>query len=390
MKKFFFGMTLLGGLTLAAADPYFGATIKHVDQGGEMLSYSNLTVPMVSCNDLLTNLGKAAKPDDPVAQDLCAVFARMLDLTSFKAMAQSSVEAEKGLYIYKQFVLTDKNTKSVLSAKALQNGKLDHMISSLPADTRLALCGNFNMSYILKRLTEEFAASGNQEMIDGLAKLRTEAKTKGMDIDAWAASACGPMILVVSGKTPLEMKIVIGIADKDGVLSTLLRRKYQPKEGESSFPITGLDYFPKAQLVYSNGCILLVSDPKILEKPEKMLGSVPRYGKYLSLLPKEGTGFIIIDITPGFADIINAMIPEDQRSITVKPISLAAVDFCSEEGIACTIVSDFSLPMSWTGIIDAIIPKIMAQTKAAAKANAPAAPAAPKAAPAKAPAGTVK
>ena len=392
---------LAGCCTSKSSDPYFDATIKNVDQGGEMLSYCNITVPMRSWDKTVANFGKMSESNDPATRNFFIAFAKMLDLTSFKAMAQSSVETEKGLYIYKQFVLTDPDTKSILAGEAMANNDVAPMIGSLPADTRLALYGNFNASYLLKRLTEEFAATGDKELIDGLAEIKAKSKAEGVDIDAWAESASGSMILVVTGESPLDMKILIGIADKDGVLSNLLRKKYQPKEGESSYPITGLKLFPKAQLVYSKGCIMLVSDPKIMEKPAKMLGATPRYAKYVKLLPKTGSGFMIVDVNQSFATLINIMVPEEKRGVTVKPFSLAMVDFSTEDGIACTAVSDFSLPMSWVNIMDSAMPVIMAQakknlakknaaepkaaqpeTKAAPAAPAPtAAPAAPAAAP---------
>lgn len=371
--------------TIKKTDPYFEATIKNVDIGGEMLLYQNISKPMRSCDRMLKGLGKVADEKDPTTQSLFVAFAKMLDVTSFKAIAQSSVKVEKGVYLYKQFVLTRKNTKSILAGEALKNEKLDHMIASLPADTRLALHGNFNMVYLLKRLTEEFAATGNKTLIDGLAKLRTQSKAEGVDIDAWAESACGPMMLVISGELPQDLKVAIAISDKNGVLSGLLRKQYKPKENESSYPITGIPIFPKAQLVYSEGCILLVSDPAILAKPAKMLGDDPRYSKYLPLLPKEGSGFMVVDVNPNFAALANFMIPEDKRCITIRPFRIVAVDCRRENGIASTMASNFSLPISGYKFINAMVPAMMKRAKGMAPQKK-----APAATPAKAPAPAAK
>jgi hypothetical protein len=137
-----------------------------------------------------------------------------------------------------------------------------------------------------------------------------------------------------------------------------------------------------------------------------MLGDDPRYSKYLPLLPKEGAGFMVVDVNPNFAAIANFMIPEDKRCITIRPFRIAAVDRRCENGIATTMVSSFSLPMSQSKFIDAMLPAMIkrakgmvpqkkkapvkAPAKATVKAPANATVKAPAAAPAPAPAPAAK
>ena len=325
-------------------DPYFDATVKHVDFGGEKFSYSNVSAQAKSFDNTIKNISRFAS-DDPAVQNFVLVMGRMLDMTSFKGAAQSSVKMPQGIYVYKSFALTDENTKSVLSGKAVQSAKLDAIMKSLPADTRLAVYGNINSAYIWQRLDEEIAASGDKMMIQAWKNLQVKAKAKGVDLDNLAASVSGPMLLVVTGNSPFDLKIFVAVNDKDGVLSALLNKKYPPKAGESAHPIKSLaSTLPKAQLVYGDGCIMFVSDPAIMKKPEKMLGDTPRYRKYAAYLPTEGTGFVILNLSKKFTATVNAFIPPQYGKL--KPACLIGVDTAAEDGVGCVVVSNFSIPAS--------------------------------------------
>lgn len=363
----------------AGTDPFFAATIKHVDVGGEFLFYQNAAMPMKMCDTMISFMGKAAGQRDPRVSPFFDITAKLLDLKSLKAQAASSVQAGKRLYVCKQFVFIAPDTKSVLADKAWPNVQLDGIMRSLPADTRIAIYVNVNSAYVWARINEEFVASGNKKYIDGLAKLKTMFKSEGVDLDALAASASGPMLLVVTGKNPMALKIAVAIADKDGVLSARLRKSFPPKAGESTFPITDMPVFPKSQLVYSEGCLLFATDPAILAKPAKMLGDVPRHAEYLSQLPKEGNSFVFVDIPPKFAGTINSMIPVEYRQMfRMRPFTLAAVGTGYPDGMGSVIVSSFSLQQAYYGIMN----KMLANAMTLAPAAPTAAPAAPAPAPA--------
>lgn len=355
-------------------DPHFEAVIKHVDVGGEFLFYQNVTSLMKICDNMVAYVGKIASQKDPAVRSAFDIAAKLLDLTSFKAQAASSAKLDRRFYVFKQFMLVDPNTKSVLSAKAFPNAPLESMMRSLPADTRFAVCSNVNSAYIWARINEELIASGDQKLIAGLANIRAKAMNKGVNIDVLAASVCGPMMLVVAGKNPVSLKIAVAIADKDGALSAQLRKSFQPKAGESVYPIKDLDIFPNAQLVYSEGCVLIVSDPKILEKPAKMFGDVPRHAKFLAQLPKEGNSFMIVDIPPKFAEFINAVTPMEYRqAFRMRAISFAAVGTASPDGMGSIAVSNFSLPMVYPHVVNATMANAVKEILE--KSAAPAAPA---------------
>lgn len=352
MKKFFAGMALLGGMALAAADPFFEATVKHVDMGGEMFAYQNLTESMKSFEGIITSLENATRR--PLVKSAVKAFAKTLDLGSFKGIAQSSVKVAPRLYVHKSFVLTEGNSRSILAGKAARNVRLDMIMRSLPADTRLAVYADVDSAFIWARITEEIIASGDQKLIQLVNETKANFKTMGIDVDALAASVNGPMMLVVTGKSPLELKFAVLIADKDGVLGAVLRKHFPPKAGENFYPIRKSQYLPQARLIYSERGILFVSDPKLLDPPAKMFGDTPRFRRFASLVPTEGSGFMIVDISKNFAKTFNAFIPNDYKPFQLRPFSMVTVESASSDGVGSVTVSNFSLP--------SVSPKIMAAT----------------------------
>ena len=376
---------LAGCCCKKASDPYFDATVKHVDAGGEMFSYVNLTTSMKSCENIMAQLEKAAHRAS--TKNAVKAFARTLDLKSVKAIAQSSVKVSPGLYVYKSFVLIDKDSKSILSGKATGNVRLDSIMGSLPADTRLAIYANIDNAYLWTRINEEIAASGDKALIETVNNVKINLKNKGLDVNALAASVSGPMMLVVAGQSPLGMKAVIIIADRDGVLSAALRKKYPPKAGESAYPINDLPFLPKAQLVYAKGCVMFVSDPKLLEKPAKMLKDTKWFGKFAPQLPAEGSGFMIVNISKKFAKTVNAFIPKDYTIFRLKPVSMVTVETASEDGIGSITVSDFSVPAIFPKTMEAVVCELISKADGMKKEiKSTAAPAKKLAAPAKKPA----
>ena len=353
-----FGLAVWGD---TPRDPYFDATVKHVDIGGEKFSYDNISAQAKSFDNTIKSISRFAT-DDPEIQNAILIMGRLLDLTSFKGAAQSSVKAAPGVYVYKSFALTAANTKSVLSGKTVQNTKLDAIMKSLPADTRLAVYSNVNSAYLWQRLGEEIAASGDKMLNQAWNDLQLKAKAKDVDLTALAASVSGPMSLVIAGNSPFDLKIFVAVNDKDGILSAVLNKKYPPKAGESAHPVKSLEStMPKAQLVYGDGCIMFVSDPAILKKPEKMLGDTPRYRKYAAYLPTEGSGFVIVNLSKKFTASVNAFIPPQYGKL--KPASIMAVDTVAEDGVGCVAVSNFSIPASLTKLGEKMIEFSLISTK---------------------------
>lgn len=353
-------------------DPYFDATIKHVDMGGESLSYGNLSTAMESCDNMLAYLGDAVAKRHHVKAAV-TIAAKLLDLKSFKGYAESTVQVEPGLYVSKSFMLTDADSASIISGNAVQNIPLADIVKSLPADTRLAVFSNVNTPFVWTRINEEIAASGDKKIIQAMEGLKLKFKSKGLDLDAMAASASGPVMIVITGETPLTMKLMIGLPDRDSVISAALNKKFTPKAGESFYRITDLDFLPNARLVYAERSVLFVSDPAILEKPAKMYGETPQYAKFAAQLPKEGCGFIVADVSKIFAENANALIPKQYADFQLKPFCFMMVETLYEDGVGSVTVSDVSPQKVSAKFMESVFKVVVDQiVKPAAKKAVPA------------------
>lgn len=346
MKKIFAAMALFGGLTLAAADPYFDTTIKYVDYGGEILTYANITVPLKSMTNIIAKAAKIAGKENTSGLKAIEGMLRLMDLPSFKAFAQSSVAVEPNFYVYKEFYCIDGASKSIFGGKAVTNSKIKFL--NLPADTRLAMMCNFNSVYIWKRINEEVAATGDKMLIEAFNQLKAEAQKSGINIDDLVASVNGPVFMLLTGNNAADLKAMLYITDSKGAVSTELRKHFPEQNGEKFCAIKDLP-FPvaqNAQLIYGNGCVVFVSDPKILS-PEKKLGDLPQYKKYAAKLPEEGFFMLVTDISQQFAENISAMMPPEAKPFfQPKPFSLVTVGSAYQDGIGTVIASSFSVPMS--------------------------------------------
>ena len=355
MKKIFAFIAIFGGLTLAAADPYYEATVKHVDAGGEMMTYCNITVPFNTLNNLTAKLAKVLGQENGIAKSAINCVLNVLDLTSFKACAQSSVEVEPGFFIYKDFVYVDGNSKSIFSNKALNNIELDFL--SLPADTRLALVCDMNSAYVWKRLTQEIENSGDQALTAIFAKFKAEAMENGVDIDKIAESINGPALLAVAGESINDLKVVVFITDSNGAVSALLRQEFTPEDGSNVFKFKELPFLPNAkdaQLIYNKGSVMFVSDPRII-KSDKKLGDLPQYRKYADALPKNGYFLFLLDMPQKINDEIRSQIPDKARPFfQLKPFSIVLVGVSEPDGVACVAASSFSVPMCIFNVLEGV------------------------------------
>ena len=352
MKKFFALLTIFGGLSLAAADPYFESTVGHVDTGGEMLTYVNITVPVRVGNGILMKATKVLASQSPEAAAGLKILMNLLDLPSFKAYAASSVEKEPDFFVYKDFLRIDSGSKSILR-QLLTNSEIN--FTNLPADTRLAIYFNINLSSLWTRINEEVAASGNRQLISGLADLKAMAQREGIDIDQVVASVNGPVFLLVTGNSIPELKVMVRIPDTNGVVAALLRKQFPPQNGNSFiFPGLPIPGAKDPQIIYGEGNITFVSNTALLETPAETLASRQQFAQYAEQLPREGCAMVLIDISKQFLDGITPELPREARSFVKRltPISLVAVDFINEDGIGGVAASNFSLPMSFFNAVE--------------------------------------
>lgn len=349
MKKLLFGLLSAATILLTAADPYFGTATKHVDTGGEMLEYRNLTPALEFLSQWLPKASAAVVAEEgeygPVAGSALKVLFNVLDLRSLKAIASSSVQAAPGVYLFKQFIVVAPDSGSILTYAPRGDRPLD--FSRLPADTRIAVCGDLDLGYIWQRVTQEAAATGDAQLKALLAQCG-QLKAQGIDLDALMSSISGPMLVLVSGSSMENLGVRLDIPDRNGALTALLR-KFIPAPADSSMvpiplplPLSG--WAP--QLVYAEGKVQFVSGVRMLKAPVAPLASEAWFADFSKRLPQSGTGFVVVNMPKEVTDMINAFLATSAGNIPVDlpPFRAVAVGSRDADGVLETVVSDFSLP----------------------------------------------
>ena len=367
MRKLFAVMALFGGLSLAAADPYFYSTVKHVDIGGEMLVYSNISVATKALNNIALKIGKAVGAENETVRCAINCALNLLDVTSFKAFAQSSVEVEPGFFVHKAFVNFDNlNSNSILSGKAFPDTNMDFL--PLPADTRLAIVTNVNLGYIWKRVNDEIENNGDRVMTRWFVDFKAEAMRNGIDIPKIAESINGPVTLLVTGESVRELKVMLIVTDKNGSIGAALRKSgLLPRDGENIYHFGALPFLPgsrDAQLRYENGYVMFVSDPQIRAAGKK-LGDLPLYCKYAQVLPKNGHSMILFDLSQKMIDDIRGQLPYQARGVfNLKPVSIVFIEKNYPDGFGAVTASNFSVPMEIFNVLERLTDSIIEMTVA--------------------------
>ena len=347
MKKAFAAIILFVGAALSAADPYFALAVKHVDSDGEALSYRNLTRVTTRIEQLVAgSLYRICPGDDEqntaIRNGVTAAF-KLLDLTSFRAMATSSVELAPETFLYKDYVVVAKDSKSILVNRSARDLPLDYL--ELPADTRIAISMDVDLGRIWQLVKEEIAATKDAELNDLLAQTE-RLKQHGIDLDRIMAAMLGRFLLMVSGDSIQTLGLRLDIPDKDGSLSAQLRMFMPTAEGSNAvqlpLPLENTP-FGVPQLVYAPGRIQLVSDAKVLN-PARKLGSVPVFGKFAKLMPKTGTGYIVIDLPKELFIMLGRAAETDLSALDIPSLKLLAVGYADQDGVGTVAASNVSLP----------------------------------------------
>ena len=132
---------MIPSLCSAASDKEkFTTATKYVDFNGEALLYTNTRGIEIFVNEKVPQAvqvftRKDAKLDQKV-NALVRSLLKIINISAFQAIASSSVDNLNGTYTAKQFILVDKNAKSILIDPTVKNKPLNW--ASLPADTRIA------------------------------------------------------------------------------------------------------------------------------------------------------------------------------------------------------------------------------------------------------------
>lgn len=341
------------GATLFAAPAQnpaavFKAAVEQVDSCGEMLYYQNTAGVEKLLHKFIPDLLNTALKDQPTAPTINSAYNSLLNLINIKAIqavASSSKEITPDLYVYKSFILIDKQQKSILIDPTAANAPVDWR--SYPADTVVAVKGKINFPHIWQMIKDEIRKSPDPA-IQSLDMQIEMLKKTGIDIDAVMQALDGDLELLITFSNE-NFAIKLTIPDKNGKL-TAWSKSFLPPQANSgrsaAMPIPGFSETVIA--LYQPGKIVLATDEKLFNKPEATLGDLPEFKNFNANLPASGNGVVILNLSGNLLNFIkNSLqtLPEvAQITAKIPPMALIAVSSTASNGEKYTCVSNFSIP----------------------------------------------
>ena len=343
IKGFF---TLLFGLMLSSiclantAQENFKQATKYIDPNGECYLYTNLVGIEKFVNKYVPAAVKILTQNEPEAAAIAVpatnAVKNLLNVSAFKAVAYSSVEEEKGIYVDKNFILFDRNAPSILIDPNPVNAPLDWM--SLPADTRIAMKFNLNLAHVWALLKKEVAASPwNAQAAPFIQNPELNLIFNNFHSD---------IEIIATGTTLKDAAFKIVVTDKGNHIAAAIK-KIAGDMVKNNTIVIPVDEALTITVMLTPGKIIAVSSPKLLQKPAKTLASKPIYQKYAKYLPKNGNGYIVIDIPQESIDILKAEFKDSKEVVQMidlflKPVSVACVSTSEKEGFYSIAASNIS------------------------------------------------
>ena len=333
IKVFFmllFGLMLSSICLANTAQENFKQATKYVDPNGESYVYTNLRGIEKFVNKYVPAAVGILTQDNPktaaIAVPAANAVKNLLNVSAFKAVAYSSVEAEKDIYIDKTFVLFDRKAQSIFIDPNPVNVPLNWM--ALPADTRIAVKFNLNLAHAWALIKKEIAAT---QWNAQLAQF-TQIPELNLILDNFHSD----VELLVTGTSLNDLAVKAVVTDKDNHIAAAVRKFAGEMVKNDTIEIPLQKNF-KITVMLTPGKIIAVSSPKLMLPPEKTLASKPLYRKYAKYLPKNGTGYVVIDIPQESIDLLKAQF-KDSRAVVqlidlfLKPVSAVGVSTAEKDG----------------------------------------------------------
>ena len=333
---------MIPSLCSAASDKEkFTTATKYVDFNGEALLYTNTRGIEIFVNEKVPQAvqvftRKDAKLDQKV-NALVRSLLKIINVSAFQAIASSSVDNLNGTYTAKQFILVDKNAKSILIDPTVKNKPLNW--ASLPADTRIAFKSSINLAYAWSIIKQEFTNT-HPLYPEGAIVLANPMA------DNVLSNLYGDMELLLTGTSLDNWAFKVVLPDPNGKITALIKQAMQAqiKNNMLEIPVN-----PQLNITvqFFKGKIIATSSPKLLFPQKKKLGSLPLYQKYAKILPKTGAGYIIVDLPQEAFTILERELkamPEIMELVKIflQPISIATVVTKENDGFLTVTASNFS------------------------------------------------
>ncbi len=336
-----FGLMIPSLCSAATDKEKFTTATKYVDFNGEALLYTNTRGIEIFVNEKVPQAVQILTGKDtmngPKVNALVRSLIKVINVAAFQATASSSIDNGNGTYTAKQFLLLDKNAKSILIDPTAVNKPLDW--ASLPADTRIAVKGRINLANAWAIIKQEITQT------HPLYPEASIALANPM-INNIVGELYGDIELLLTGTSLDNWGFKAVLPDPKGQIGALITQSMQGmvKGNIIEFPVN-----PKLKITIQilKDKIVAVSSSKLLSPQGRKLGTLPIYQKYAKILPKNGVGYVVADLPQELFTTLEKelkAVPEviELIKIFLKPVSVVSVTTKNADGYLTIAASNFS------------------------------------------------
>ena len=317
----------------------FVETTKYIDANGEMYHYSNTRGIEVLFNEKIPALIKIFTKESPETDKEVSLIVNAVrnsfNVGAFKAYAMSSVDAGNGIYIMKSFVLFDRKAQSIFIDPKASNKPLN--LEKLPADTRLAFKVDVNLAHVWAILKKEFSKTSIYKEFAHIAE--------NPGINAILNNFHGDIEFLLTGTSLDNWAFRAAIPDKNGQIGALIRKELGTAIQNDMTEIP-LDANVKIVVKLMKDQIVAYSSRKTAAQPQKALVSKPLYQSYAKYLPKNGSGYIVMDIPQEVITLLKASVNDPEFSqiidLFLKPVSIVSVSTVEKDGAFSVCAANIS------------------------------------------------
>ena len=324
------------------------SALKEVDLGGEMLAWNDLTFLTPLLNEKFPAMVKILTQkmeEAPIINQVVKSTIKLVNVQAFKGVAASSIEYRPGIFVTKSFLLADTGARSIFIDNTRKNVALNW--TQLPADTRVAIKAHINLAQVWQLIYHEMKNNPDPVIRKFTEEMDAELNKEGVDLHKLAATINGDFEILITGSNIQDVAAKVVIPDKNGAISALLKKELPPKQG-SNIALIPTPLGINIQVIYEQDRIVAVSHPKLLQRPEKTLASVPHFSKYAEVVPGNGFAYAVIDIPEDVLNMVKANfndLPELVQLFDqfIQPISIVSVMQVKSNGSKTVAASNFSL-----------------------------------------------
>ncbi len=321
----------------------FQKAVSNVDMNGEMLYYQNSAGVQKLLTRFIPQLLKYALKDNPLApviqrnwDSLCQI----INPSAFEAVALSSKEIDDDLYLFKSYILLDRQKKSIFIEPVAVNTQLDWQ--NFPEDTVAAVKARINLKHLWNTIVDQIKNSPDQTSQALLLQIEMLKQT-GMDINAIISGLEGDLEIIIAGTSVNDLAVKFVLPDQTGVFSAIIAPLIQGLD----IPLNNFQL--KSAIV--PGKLIFYTSERLLSPPQNNLGNSAVFKKFTAQLPEQGNLAVAFHLSKQMIDQLkyttaaqNPVFAEFCNNL--EPLALLGVQSAEKDGDKAVIVSNFSIPQA--------------------------------------------